>query len=72
MKRRNRLRQQTLNDVVLVMSNSKLAKRHEAGKVLGYNIDDISSDDEWILENNGSSPNSEESELDDLCFYFPK
>ncbi|RDX71562.1 hypothetical protein CR513_49074, partial [Mucuna pruriens] len=70
MKRRNCLRQQTLNDVMLVMSNSKLAKRHHAGKAMEYSMDNLSSYDEWIAENSGSSSNNEESELDDLCFYF--
>ncbi|KAH1203993.1 hypothetical protein GmHk_17G050062 [Glycine max] len=68
MKRRNRMRQQTWNDVLLVMSNSKLAKRHQAGKAIEYSIDDLSSDDEWITENDESSSSNEESELDDIDY----
>ncbi|XP_020233789.1 uncharacterized protein LOC109813910 [Cajanus cajan] len=71
LKKRNRLKQKTLNDVMLVMSNSKLAERHQAGKAIEYSMDDLSSDDEWITEIDGSSFDDEESELDELCFYFP-
>lgn len=71
MKRRNRLRQQILKDVLLVMSNSKLAERHQAEKSIEHSIDDLSSDDEWIIESNENVSNNEESELDDLCLFIP-
>jgi len=71
MKRRNHLRQQTLNDILLVMSNSKLAERHQAENAVEYSIDDLSSDDEWITESNESISNNEESELYDLCLFVP-
>ncbi|BAT82590.1 uncharacterized protein HKW66_Vig0222880 [Vigna angularis] len=71
MKRRNRLRQQILKDVLLVMTNSKLTKRHQAEKSIEYSIDDLSSDDEWITESNESVSNNEEPELDDLCLFIP-
>lgn len=50
-KRRNRLKQKTMNDVVFVMANSKLAKKKKTRKVIEYNIDEIESDDEWIVDN---------------------
>ncbi|XP_014504179.1 uncharacterized protein LOC106764406 [Vigna radiata var. radiata] len=71
MKRRNRLRQQILKDVLLMMSNSKLAERHQAEKSIEHSIDDLSSDDEWIIESNENVSNNEESELDDLCLFIP-
>lgn len=70
-KRRNRLKQKTMNDVVFVMTNSKLAKKKKTRKMAEYNIDDLESDDEWIVENGeGSSDildftlDNEELELD--------
>lgn len=55
----------------MTASDSKLAKRHQAGKAIEFGIDDLSSDDEWIAESNESSSNNEESELDDLCLFVP-
>nr|KYP47830.1 hypothetical protein KK1_030526 [Cajanus cajan] len=49
-KRRNRLKQSTMNDVVYVMANSKLAKKKQTRKPVQINFDDFSSDDEWIME----------------------
>jgi len=60
-----------LNDVLLVMSNLKLAERQQDGKAIEYSIDDLSSDDEWITESDEISANNEESELDDLCLFVP-
>ncbi|XP_027941001.1 uncharacterized protein LOC114194784 [Vigna unguiculata] len=48
-KRRNRLKQSTMNDV-FVMANSKLAKKKQTRKPARINIDDCSSDEEWIME----------------------
>nr|KAJ0190830.1 hypothetical protein LSAT_V11C800390750 [Lactuca sativa] len=54
-KRRNRLQQQKMNDLVYVMYNLKLNGRDE-NKGKGHdgletlNLDDVSSDDEWITE----------------------
>ncbi|KAK4284281.1 hypothetical protein QN277_001136 [Acacia crassicarpa] len=58
-KRRNRLKQKKMNDVVFVMTNSKLARKKQARKTIEYNIDDISFEDEWIVENEGTSSNVE-------------
>lgn len=40
-----------MNDVVFVMTNSKLAKKKKARKIVDYSLDDIDSDDEWIVNN---------------------
>ncbi|KAF1896221.1 hypothetical protein Lal_00027288 [Lupinus albus] len=53
-KRRNRLMQKTMNDVVYVMANSKLAKK-KFRKANEYSMDDIDSDDDWIVENKENS-----------------
>ncbi|RDX78302.1 hypothetical protein CR513_41441, partial [Mucuna pruriens] len=39
-KRRNRLKQNTMNDVVFVMANSKLAKKKQTRKLVELNLDD--------------------------------
>ncbi|KAG6466781.1 hypothetical protein ZIOFF_075414 [Zingiber officinale] len=49
-KRRNRLKAKTMIDVVFVMANSKLAKKKELRKVNDYSIDDLASDDDWIVD----------------------
>ena|ERR1044072_2452324 len=41
-----------MNDVVFVMANSKLAKNKQARKGVELTLDDIPSDDEWIVEKN--------------------
>jgi hypothetical protein len=58
-KRRNRLKQKTMNDVVFVMTNSKLAKKKKARKMVDYSLDDIDSDDEWIVNNDECSLENE-------------
>ncbi|XP_050908117.1 uncharacterized protein LOC127121714 [Lathyrus oleraceus] len=50
-KRRNRLKQKTMNDVVFVMTNSKLAEKKKNRKIKEYKFDDIESDNEWIVNN---------------------
>nr|KYP55512.1 hypothetical protein KK1_001724 [Cajanus cajan] len=50
-KKRNRLLQKTMNDVVYVMANSKLNKKR-VRKEKNYGIEDLSSDDDWIVEEN--------------------
>jgi len=37
-------------DVVFVMANSKLVKKKQTRKPAQINIDDCSSDEEWIME----------------------
>jgi len=41
-----------MNDVVFVMTNSRLQKQKDVKKTKDYNIDDLVSDDEWIVEEN--------------------
>jgi len=41
-----------MNDVVFVMTNSRLTKKKDVRKTKEYTIDDISSDDEWTVEEN--------------------
>src|SRR4051812_1735066 len=48
-----------MNDVVFVMANSKLGKKKQARTPNDYNIDDLESDDEWLVDNNN------EAELDE-------
>ncbi|XP_073227186.1 uncharacterized protein [Cicer arietinum] len=48
-KKRNRLKQQTMNDLVYVMANSRLGKKVER-KPHEYSIEDVDSDDDWIVE----------------------
>ncbi|AES76098.1 hypothetical protein MtrunA17_Chr6g0479201 [Medicago truncatula] len=48
-----------MNDVVFVMTNSKLAKNKKARKMVEYRFDDIDSDDEWIVNNDGCSLENE-------------
>ncbi|KAK4278738.1 hypothetical protein QN277_016541 [Acacia crassicarpa] len=50
-KKRNRLKQKTMNNVVFVMANSRLGNtKHRVSPQIDYNFDDIESDDEWIVE----------------------
>jgi hypothetical protein len=37
------------------MTNSKLAKKKKARKMVEYSLDDIESDDEWIVNNDERS-----------------
>ena len=60
-----------MNDVMFVMSNSKLVNGEQARKAFEYSIDDIASDDEWIAENDASSSNNEELEPYDLDLIVP-
>ncbi|KAK2400144.1 hypothetical protein QL285_049870 [Trifolium repens] len=50
-KKRNRLKQKTMNDVVFVMINSRLNKKKQARKGKDYVIDDLAYDDEWVADN---------------------
>ena len=42
----------TMNDVVFVMTNSRLTKKKDVRKTKEYTVDDLSSDDEWTVEEN--------------------
>jgi len=39
-----------MNDVVFVMTNSRLIKKKDVRKAKYYINDDLSSDDEWTVE----------------------
>ncbi|KAK4269271.1 hypothetical protein QN277_022453 [Acacia crassicarpa] len=50
-KKRNHLKQETMNNVVFVMANSRLGNtKHRVSPQIDYNFDDIESNDEWIVE----------------------
>ncbi|KAI9118476.1 hypothetical protein K1719_010808 [Acacia pycnantha] len=57
-----------MNDVVFVMTNSKLARKKQVRKTGEYSIDDVSSEDEWIVENEGTSSNVEGLDEDNFDF----
>ncbi|CAN0925679.1 hypothetical protein LINGRAHAP2_LOCUS34897, partial [Linum grandiflorum] len=57
-KKRNRLLQKKMNDIVYVMYNSKLLRRQ--AKTIERIFDDIDSDDEWVTaEDNEGAMNNE-------------
>ncbi|XP_019415421.1 PREDICTED: uncharacterized protein LOC109326944 [Lupinus angustifolius] len=65
-KKRNRLKQKTMNDVVFVMVNSKLENKKQTRKSdIPFKLDDIYDDDEWIMNNNEDDENVERDN-DDL------
>ncbi|CAL0309715.1 unnamed protein product [Lupinus luteus] len=49
-----------MNDVIFVIANSKLSKKKQVRKGAELTIDDIASNDEWIVEHN----NDDEDHLD--------
>ena len=52
-KRRNRLHQQKMNDLVFVMHNLRLRDRNTRKNdcsTASFTVEDLSSDDEWIVE----------------------
>jgi len=59
----------TMNDVVYVMVNSKLAENKEGGRrsLQEFEFDDISSEDEWIMENIEGREDNENINLNDTC-----
>ncbi|XLS90752.1 hypothetical protein HN51_066760 [Arachis hypogaea] len=63
-KRRNRLKAKTMNDVVFVMTNSRLAKKKQTRRSLDYDysLDELDSDEEWIV----ADEDGEEEDLDAL------
>ncbi|GJT08823.1 SCAN domain-containing protein [Tanacetum coccineum] len=62
-KRRNRLQQQKMNDLVYVMYNLKLIGREERKqKEEDFYFEDVDSDDEWITEDNEDLTNVYENE----------
>ncbi|KAF7824622.1 zf-BED domain-containing protein/DUF659 domain-containing protein/Dimer_Tnp_hAT domain-containing protein [Senna tora] len=59
-KRRNHLHQKKMNDLMFVMYNQKLKDR-KAWKLV--DLDDISSDDEWITEDDVAREEEEEKDI---------
>jgi len=59
-----------MNDVVFVMTNSKMAKKKKARKMVDYSFDDIDSDDEWIVNNDECSLENEILDLTIECEDF--
>lgn len=57
--------QKTMNDVVFVMANSRLNKKKEVRKANDYSIEDLSSDDDWIVEENDENSDMNTSESDE-------
>jgi hypothetical protein len=57
------LKKETVNDVVFIMANAKLSKKKLFQRPLQeLNLRDVSSDNEWIVEENGT-PNSVEDDV---------
>ena len=54
-----------MNDVVFVMVNSRLAKKKQSRKPAEYNLDDLDSDEEWIVENDDELEGLEDLEIPD-------
>jgi len=52
-----------MNDVVFMMTNSKLAKNKKARKMVEYILDNIDFDAEWIVNNDECSLENEIREL---------
>ncbi|CAN1133281.1 hypothetical protein LINPERHAP2_LOCUS7558 [Linum perenne] len=59
-KKRNRLLQKKMNDIVYVMYNSKLLRRQ--AKDIERVFDEIDSDDEWLAGEDGEVENENENE----------
>ncbi|XLU93980.1 hypothetical protein S245_008332, partial [Arachis hypogaea] len=63
-KRKNRLKAKTMNDVVFVMTNSRLAKKKQIRRSLDYDysLDELDFDEDWIV----ADEDGEEEDLDAL------
>ncbi|CAN1141743.1 hypothetical protein LINPERPRIM_LOCUS25651 [Linum perenne] len=66
-KKRNRLLQKKMNDIVYVMYNSKLLRRQ--AKDIERVFDEIDSDDEWLAEDEGGDRGNNEEEIGDENAY---
>ncbi|XP_042441219.1 uncharacterized protein LOC122026547 [Zingiber officinale] len=64
-KKRNRLQQKKMNDLVFVMSNMKMINRKSKKEEL-FTIDDLSSDDECITEENDHIDGDDGEDLDQI------
>ncbi|XLS45017.1 hypothetical protein HN51_001882 [Arachis hypogaea] len=60
MKRRNHLKTSTKNDVVFVMTNLRLARKKPSRNTADYSLEDLDSDEEWIVEDENMMENLEE------------
>ncbi|MED6224536.1 hypothetical protein PIB30_085093 [Stylosanthes scabra] len=49
-----------MNDVIFVMTNSRLAKKKPPRKTADYSLEDLNSDEEWIVEDENEIENLEE------------
>lgn len=57
------MKKETVNDVVFIMADAKLSKKKLFQRPLQeLNLRDVSSDNEWIVEENGT-PNSVEDDV---------
>ncbi|XP_052200522.1 uncharacterized protein LOC127806938 [Diospyros lotus] len=65
-KRRNRLHQKKMNDLVFVMYNLKLRDRQSIKDEIFLSVDELSSDDEWITEESTHIDSSNGNDLDIL------
>ncbi|KAI5441222.1 hypothetical protein KIW84_010614, partial [Lathyrus oleraceus] len=59
-KRRNRLKQKMMNDVVFVMANSRLSKKNKGRRTFEIEFDDLGSDDDWLMDEDGDIEISDE------------
>ena len=62
-KKRNRLHQRKMNQLVYVMYNLKMKGRHLKRKVVAP-FEDIESDDEWITEEGGEEFDEEDEDIE--------
>ena len=61
-----------MNNVVFVMANSRLAKKQQSRKPAEYNLDDLDSDEEWIVENDDELEGLEDLEIPDDLDLLPQ
>ena len=66
------MKQKTMNDVVFVMVNSRLAKKKQSRKPAEYNLDDLDSDEELIVENDDESEGLVDLEIPDDLDLLPQ
>ncbi|CAN0919509.1 hypothetical protein LINGRAHAP2_LOCUS31490 [Linum grandiflorum] len=64
-KRRNKLLQQKMNDLVYIMYNSKLVREVKSARNIEVPVEDIESDNEWICDDGSGLPHVE-LEQDDV------
>ncbi|XLT14351.1 hypothetical protein HN51_060041, partial [Arachis hypogaea] len=49
-----------MNDVVFVMTNSRLAKKKPSRNIAGYSLEDLDSNEEWIVKDENMMESLEE------------